>query len=71
MSNKKQKPPSKDYKVDAVYPILCKDCIELNRFERCDDLLSGTVRFYCPYAKGFVPLNHFCSYAERRVQDGK
>lgn len=52
--------------VDAVEVVRCKDCIELNWMERCDHLQSGLARFYCPYANGFVPLNHFCSYGERK-----
>ena len=49
-----------------VEVVRCKACIELDRTERFDHLLSGTVRFYCPYSNGYVPLNHFCSYGERK-----
>lgn len=59
-----------DGKADAMAELVrCKDCIELDRTERFDNLLSGTVRFYCPYANGYVPLNHFCSHGERKDDD--
>lgn len=60
MANKKQKPPSRDYTVDAVYVIRCKNCKSY--------LKIGDKSYICgkPFGLCKAKPNDFCSYGESR-----
>lgn len=63
MANKKQKPPSEYYKVDAVYPVLCKDCksyLDIGKTHIC----------WNPEGLPNAKPTDSCSRGER-MQDGK
>lgn len=64
MANKKQKPPSKDYTVDAGYVIRCKECKSY--------LKIGYKSYICGKTFGLTCArpDDFCSHGERK-QDGK
>ena len=55
----------KDYTIDALYVIRCKECKSY--------LKIGDKSYICGKTFGLTcsKPNDFCSYAERRVQDGK
>ena len=52
-----------DYKVDTVYVTRCKDCKSSIGNKGCTVI--------CLKGFGVVPVDHFCSYGERRKKDGK
>ena len=53
--------------VDAVEVVRCKDCLWFDNEDELPDVFRSEQHCYCTEANTYVPINHFCSYGERRT----
>ena len=53
--------------VDAVEVVHCKDCIWFDSEDELPDVFRSEQYCYCTEANTYVPINHFCSFGERRT----
>ena len=53
--------------VDAVEVVRCKDCIWFDLEDELPDVFRSEQYCYCTEANTYVPINHFCSFGERRT----
>ena len=53
--------------VDAVKVVRCKDCIWFDLEDELPDVFRSEQYCYCTEANTYVPINHFCSFGERRT----
>ena len=54
---------------DVVPVVRCKDCIWFDLEDELPDVFRSEQYCYCTEANTYVPINHFCSFGERRTDD--
>lgn len=47
--------------------VRCKDCIWFDSEDELPDVFRSEQYCYCTEANTYVPINHFCSFGERRT----
>ena len=53
--------------VDAVEVVRCQDCMWFDLEDELPDVFRSEQYCYCTEANTYVPINHFCSFGERRT----
>lgn len=51
--------------------VRCNECIWFDLEDELSDVFRSEQYCYCTEANTYVPINHFCSFGERRTDDSR